>query len=415
MNELVTRSIQDGNLTYMAQFPHELLAGPEQELFEWVLDFNQHHGAPPSVKATEEQFSFYYPWEFTPTPHEPKPQPLSATYEQLVQQKLAEISTYKLRQAEEQLRISGEVPLDTLEEIAQLHTLAQGVVRYSLFDRSLYFRRSTLHLPFSLLEKHTGGLANGDFMLLVGRLGTGKSTVAQYMAKEFWEQHKRILFVSAEMLSLDVFSRIDAMVGSFNPLTLREGQTPDITRTLTKVVDRARKHKGEIIIPRNRLLSPAQISGFAKHLDVDLIIVDGAYLLQPSGGKYTSKWEKVATVSNQLKQMALDLQLPLIATAQIKRGASAEAGYDPEDIALSDALGQDSDFIVAIAPNNTLKGRMELQLIKNRYGSRCATQIFIDFETMKVTDESIAGAVADASPSVETVTDWFERKGGKDE
>ena len=252
-------------------------------------------------------------------------------------------------------------------------------------------------------------------MLIVGRLGTGKSTVAQHIAKTIWLEGKRILFVSAEMLSLDVFSRIDAMVGRFNPLDLRKGRSSELEGILGKVLKKVKGERGEIIIPRSRLLSPSQIAAFAKNLDVDLIIVDGAYLLKPSDGHYSSKWEKVATVSNELKQIALDLDLPLIATAQIKRGATTDGDYTPEDIALSDALGQDSDFVLAIKQNAVMKEKAELQLIKNRYGSLCTTLIRIDFDTMELIDETFS-----AEKAKEKAEDWkkwgaaYKKKRGLD-
>src|SRR5690606_8581098 len=115
-------------------------------------------------------------------------------------------------------------------------------------------------LPFRLINRHTGGVGTGDFMLIVGRLGTGKSTVTQWIGKYAWEQGLRVLYVSAEMLAVDVFARIDAMMGKFNPLLLRS-EEPDaaMRERLDRLADRATREGGEIIIPRTRLLSPSQI------------------------------------------------------------------------------------------------------------------------------------------------------------
>jgi replicative DNA helicase len=89
--------------------------------------------------------------------------------------------------------------------------------------------------------------------------------------------------------------------------------------------------------------------------------------------------------------MALECHIPVIATTQIKRGAKAEV-YDPEDIAYSDAIGQDADFILAIknVPSSTSKHRSEMQLIKNRQGPEITTVIETEFETMSY--EEVLGA-----------------------
>jgi len=411
MNELVTRSLEEKRTKYLGQFPAELLSEDEQLIFDYILEFSREYGSSPSVKMVMDHFDYFIPFTFAASSWEAEPPTIRVVYDQTLSRRILEMSERKMREADTIIKRESRVPLEIFAEIERIHTLSMGVSRYSTFDRELYFRRAAMNLPFKVIDANMGGISKGDYMLVIGRLGTGKSTIAQYIAKRVWEDGGRVLFVSAEMLSLDVFSRIDAMVGKFNPLELRLGKTSAMCDKLEAVHDDVRGHDGEIIVPRNRLISPAQIASFAKNLNVDLIIVDGAYLLQPSEGKYTSKWEKVATVSNELKQNALALNLPLIATAQIKRGADGAAGYTPEDIALSDALGQDADFVLAVYPNKTIKERAELQLIKNRYGSTCATQIYIDFETMTITDETVAGEVAGVKIETEklSVEEWKAR------
>lgn len=404
MNELFTRCLEENDVKWLGDFPEELMEEAEKEINGFILEYTREYGKTPSRKRIMDKFEAFIPFKFEATTWEKEEAPIGDIAGQTLNRKLLDMTGRKMREASRAISHEGKVPLEIFAEIEKIHTMSLGVVRYSKFDRSLYFRRSVLNIPFKLINNHIGGLSNGDFLLIVGRLGTGKSTVAQHIAKTVWEEGKRILFVSAEMLSLDVFSRIDAMVGRFNPLDLRKGKSAELDGILGRVLKKVKEEAGEIIIPRSRLLSPNQIAAFAKNLDVDLIIVDGAYLLKPSDGHYSSKWEKVATVSNELKQIALDLDLPLIATAQIKRGASSDEAYTPEDIALSDALGQDSDFVLAIQQNKVIKERAELQLIKNRYGSNCSTQIRIDFETMELIDETIAGKIG--AEEAEKWEDW---------
>jgi len=406
VNQLITMVLEQDEAKWLAQFPEELMTSGGKEIADYILAHRRTYGEMPSLKRVMERHEGFIPFSFSPTRWETEEPDIAVVFDDTVKRKLLELSERKLKEAQHAIAHSGEVPLETIAEIEKIHTLSLGVHRYSKFDRDLYFRRTVMRLPFRIIDREIGGLSNGDFMLIVGRLGTGKSTIAQHIAKFVWEKGQKILFVSAEMLGLDVFSRIDAMVGKFNPLDLRRGSKADMKPVLGKVLEKVTGRPGEIIIPRSRLLTPLQIATFAKNLDVNLIIVDGAYLLNPSSGRFTSKWEKVATVSNELKQTALDLDIPMIATAQIKRGADGSDGYTPEDIALSDALGQDADFVLAAWPNPTMKARLELQLIKNRYGSECATQIHIDYETMEIVEESIKGRVGAPKEPV-SVEEWI--------
>lgn len=391
MNELVTRCLEENATNWLAEFPKELLDPPEKELITFILQYEAKWGDTPTVKQVSEAFAIFIPFIFSPSIGSPKPLPLGVVYEQTLSERLLAKAEEIVYKAQREIIEEQEIPIDLLNKLQEIYSLSTGTYKYSTFDRDKYFRRGKTSIPFQLINNHIGGLANGDYMLLIGRLGTGKSTIAQWFAKNAWEQGKRILFVSTEMLPQDVFSRIDAMVAKFNPLKLRRDKS-DVYDDLSRAKKIAMgEGRGEILVPKNRLLTPAEIGSFAKTMNIDQIIVDGAYLLSPSSGSFGKKWETVATVSNELKQMALDMEVPLIATSQIKRGASGENGYDPEDISFSDALGQDADFIIAIWPNKVVTNRSELQLIKNRYGGICSTQIMVNFDEMTVIDEAIEG------------------------
>lgn len=386
MNELVTYSLEDNDLRFIGEMPRELLFDEEREMFAGIMNYYRRHGKCPSKKWVAEEYEIFFPFIFTPSLMEMERPPTSEVYDREVKERLAHLSDKMLRAALSEVNDSGKVPLDVLNNIKRLHTLSMGVHRYSTLDRSGYFRRHGVDIPFKILNGAMGGMSLGDYLMFIGRLGTGKSTLIQHLSKAFWEQGKKVLFISAEMAPLDVFSRIDAMVGKFNPLSLREGRTKSIDDTLARVTAKAAEAEGEIIIPKERLLSPNQIAAFAENLQIDLIFIDGVYLLRPDGGGYRSNWESVKAVSNDIQQMALDLEVPVVGTAQIKRGAGGRETYDPEDIAYSDAIGQDAAFLIAIKQFGVIDGRFELQLIKNRYGPTISTLVDIDYPTMQVID-----------------------------
>lgn len=411
MNELITRCLQEKNIKPLSEFPPELLTETEMEMINSIIAYERKHKKPPTVKRFMEKFEFFIPFVFSKSKFASEPDPLTDVLEQTINRKMVEITNRKLKEAQAELNDSGKIPIDTLRDIERTYTMSMGVERFSMFDRELYFTRDAIDIPFKLINKKMHGLGKGDFLLIIGRLGTGKSTVAQWLSKHAWMNEMKVLMVSAEMLYTDVFARLDAMVGKFNPLILRDEKTSGIDETLSKIKDKAGKSEGEIIIPRSRLVSPSQISAFAMNLDIDLVVVDGCYLLNPSDGYFKSNWEKVKTVSNELKQVALDLKVPMIGTAQIKRGADGDDGYKPEDIAYADALGQDADYVIAINPNKVIKGRAELQLIKNRFGDLISTQIYTDFDNMTIIDETLSGAVeVEEKKETKTMTakEWLE-------
>lgn len=395
--EIATRSIEEGDVAYLAQIPGELMTEAEGELVDYVIRYTRKHGKPPSLKKLGKEFDWFYPWSFTPTKYNPDPPLLSESYDEFVTRKLLTKSDGLLAEIRQSIRDDGKVDLAKLNQIEKLHALTEGVDSYTSFNRSKYFRGNKVDIPFTTLNRMIGGISEGDYCLVIGRLGTGKSTISQFFAKHFYEQGKRILFISAEMLAVDVFAKIDGMVGKFNPRILRGGDSLEAREEIDKVESIIKKSEsgGEIVVPRQRLITPAAIGAMAKQLNVDMIFVDGVYLLHPSNARITSKWEKVLTVSNELKQIALDLEIPLFGTSQIKRGANGDDGYDPEDISYSDGLGQDADFILAIHQNSVVESQVEVQLIKNRYGPNGVTGVVIDYDTMTIAEEhKVKGAVS---------------------
>lgn len=387
MNELITVSIETGNVSRLSDFPLDLANGFEREMLRWVAEYKRRFDRPPSMSRLRARFP-----HFVPVETEDDTPPLEDLYEMTVQRKLSTFVIAQLEEARAFAKTEGKVPNDILRNILVTANMTTSVARYSTFDRSLYFREAGIPLGFRLIDRATGGLAKGDYGLITGRLGTGKSTVAMWIAYGWWLQGKKVLYISNEMLATDVFSRVDGMSGNFNPLMLRTSEPSSMKTILNTVAKRAGEGKGEIIVPTMRLPTPAAVASMAQNLDIDVIIIDGVYLMMPDGGGFSSKWERVAAVSNALKQVAMDIRLPMLGITQLKRTGEKET-YDPEDLAYSDALGQDADFIMALKQSKILRTRTEIQLIKNRYGPEMATIINTDFDSMTIRDVSVEGDV----------------------
>jgi len=390
MNELITACLQEETIEHLVDFPRELLNSFESGVITWIIGYTRHFSKSPHVKRVTRKFPHFVPIGGI------SGIPIEDILEETLERKTNEFVLRKIANVEEKIRSGEAIPLDILHEILRVVSLTSGVAKFSTYDRTLYFRTKGLDYGFKLIDKVTGGAAPGDFDLIVGRLGAGKSTIAQWITYCWWLQEKRILYVSNEMLAGDVFGRIDGMVSSFNPMRLRT-ETPEALREVLELsAKRAKEGKGEILVPLKRLATPNDVGVMAKNLGVDAVVIDGVYLMS-SDTKFAAKWEKVSSVSNAIKQTAMDLEVPILGVTQTKRVGEKDE-YDPEDIAYSDALGQDADKVMFIVPNKAIENRVEIQLVKNRYGPPIATVAYIDFETMRVTDETILGSLDDSEP-----------------
>jgi hypothetical protein len=386
MNTLITACLQSKDLQLLVDFPTAMMSELESKICTWVFKYVTDNGSPPTIERLAKAFPDFLPLD--------SDDPLNDLFEQAILRKRREISLLFASKIVEGVRDENYDPYEDVRKLAsQTAFEGSGFVHYSTFDRSEYFRPiRPLKFHFPIIDRVTGGLINGDLCYLVGRLGTGKSTLAQWITHNWWKDDKRILFVSNEMMPIDLLIKFDAMLGRFNPLELRLRKADKVLKDRIEVISHiVASSKGEIIMPRRRLMTPHAVISTAAQLELDAIVIDGVYLMH-SDTKSPSKWERVADNSHALKQGALELGIPVLGISQLRRLAG-RAEVDIEDIAYSDALGQDADTVIAITPTE-VKNTISVELIKSRFGPSIGTTVAIDFDSMSVEDAGGAAVVA---------------------
>lgn len=383
MNALITQAVKEGKVAILGEFPSELMNSFERDIIDWIVTYTKDYGKPPTLSRLRKQYPAFTPINSS--------DPLEDLQQQAVHNKKRLVTLEGLTE------ILAEMDEDeSFDPASSVYGLsrkvssdASGAVRYSTFDREEYFRPiNQFKFHFPRLDKATGGLLDGDLAYIVGRLGIGKSTTAQWIVHHWWKDDLSVMFVSNEMLPVHIIMKLDAMQGKFNPLELRIRKFTKSLRSKVKVIGHiAAAAKGEVIIPKSRLQTPSQVLAAAAELEVDVVVVDGVHLMSSDYATH-STWERVKAVSNSLKQGALDLEKPILGVIQARRlgGAKIE---DSEDIAYSDALGQDADTVIAVNPVDGDKDRKTLELIKTRFGpGRIGTQVLLNWESMELVDES---------------------------
>lgn len=392
MNQLITNCLMEKDVSPLIEFPQELMLKFEQKMVAWILEYKASYGKAPSISRMQKAFPHFVPISYADGMDLP---PLGDIADQTRARKLRAYWLNSLNNAIMSLtEEEEELPIEMIDQLQLVTSVASGISSFSTFDREKYFRHGILNVGLRLIDKATGGLGKGEMMVVAGRLGSGKTFTSLFFALEWWKQGKRVLFISNEMLPADIFARLDGIFGGFSPLFLRSASAAReigeemIGAVSVKVLAESKETGGEIYVPNQRLMTPQAVFSLAKNLQVDAIVIDGLYMMSPSDRAYGAKWEKVAAISNEVKQLALAIEVPVLALTQIKRTGGKKDEYDPEDIAYSDAIGQDADFIIAIAPGTVMKERMEMQLIKNRFGPSLSTLVSIDFEKMTLTEDS---------------------------
>jgi len=201
-------------------------------------------------------------------------------------------------------------------------------------------------VPQGMLSAATGGIASGDMWIVAARLGIGKSWRLIQHAVTAAEGGWDVAFFSLEMPAKSVLDRI-------HRVALKHWKEPWINLSLDKrseMLESWAENTGTISVydPSKGRCDASVLSSIAS--DKTLVIVDYIGLMHTtSGSRAIEDWRAMATISNQVKEVALSRNVPIIAAAQINRaGGNSDRSPGTEHLAQSDALGQDADAVITL-------------------------------------------------------------------
>lgn len=210
-----------------------------------------------------------------------------------------------------------------------------------------------VHWPWAPLDEESGGITNEDYILFYGRPKSKKTFVLTYLLAHAYEQGTRALCYTKEMTPTNMLLRTAAFLGRLPYRETRLAKlSADDRATLflldEYVKDRAAATGGDVDLI---VLSGQDAAGNdgvtwlrakIKQYKPRILFVDGLYLLtDEEGGKKTPDWQRVMHISRSVRQLILDTGVPVVATMQATRAAAKHQEAEFDEVAYSDAVGQD--------------------------------------------------------------------------
>lgn len=384
MFTLITQSLEDKSLDYLIKFPTDFMTDSELEYLGWIFKYRSKYGSIPTLKRFVAEFP-----KFTPIPTD---NPIGDTYESELEEKKRIFVVAKANEILLDAEQGKEVGLEKVNELARTLNKNSGeIYSYKDFDRKEYTKkRKRLKFGIPLMDRVTGGLISGDFVLIAGKLGSYKTTLLQWITLNWVKEGKRVLFVSNELLPSQITNKFDGMAAKFNPLELRKRE---ITKSELEEIERTVKgYEGDFYIPTKRLMTPSEVFASAEYLAVDAVVIDGVHLMKVDRRqKQGELWQQLTRVSNDLKQYALSTNLPILGVTQLNRSAGKGGSeFSVDDVGGSYALSQDCDIMLGIKKDETIPNAFEVSSLKNRFGSDSfSVMVKIEWETMTVKDLTV--------------------------
>ena len=187
-----------------------------------------------------------------------------------------------------------------------------------------------LSFGFPFLDMVSGGAQKGDFIIIVGQTGVGKTYLALKVGHSSYMTGKNVLVLSTEMPNIQAARRVLAMEGHFSTTDLKLGRLSYFGRKRAEEIIRVgsvlQGSTGNFfyLLPGGMFPRVEDFAIVVKELKPDFAIVDGAYLLQANARTW---WEKNMEIAMTLKNLALTEDIPILATYQyLKTGRGTLEG-----------------------------------------------------------------------------------------
>jgi len=232
---------------------------------------------------------------------------------------------------------------------------------------------------FADIDEMTAGLQPSDLIIVAGRPSMGKTTLAVNFAENAAIKHQvPVAIFSMEMPGEQLALRMMSSLGHIDQHKVRTGRLEDDDwPRLTSAVSLL--DNAPIFIDDTPALSPMELRARARRLkrehDLGLIVIDYLQLMQ-TGKTVENRTTEISEISRNLKALAKELHVPVIALSQLNRSLEQRTDKRPvmSDLRESGAIEQDADVIMFIYRDEVYnedsphKGLAEIIIGKQRNG-----------------------------------------------
>jgi len=264
-----------------------------------------------------------------------------------------------------------------------------------------------------------GGFNPGELNIFAGGSGSGKSLFMQNMALNWSLAGKNVVYVSLELSEELCGMRIDAMVTGMSTRDVMRNADDAALKVKMKgkkagVIQTIQMPNGATINDIKAYIKEVQIQMGIK---VDALFVDYLDLMMPVTVKVnpSDQFIKDKFVSEELRNLATELNILFVTASQLNRGSVDEVEFDHSHIAGGISKINTADNVIGIFTSRAMRerGRAQIQFMKTRSSSGVGSKLDLDFniETLRITD---LDEDAEDSDSVETsaIYDKLKRQNG---
>ncbi len=303
-----------------------------------------------------------------------------------------------------------------------MSTLSEMLIKE--IDEAQQSDSNTIGLPsgFDELDNITGGFQPGQLIILAARPAMGKTAfalnIARNMAMKF---NKSVAVFSLEMTAVELGMRLVSSEAEVEGQRLKRGDQIS-TQELERVKEKVRELGNcKMYIDDNPGLNIMELKAKCKRLkkahNIEMVFIDYLQLMSGSDTRNSNREQEISYISRQLKGLAKELGIPVLALSQLSRAVEQRGGSkEPmlSDLRESGAIEQDADIVMFIYRpeyygeledgNGSTQGVAYINVAKNRSGSVSKARLgfaarFVKFYNIGIVKNNV---IANASFDNET-------------
>ncbi|MDE0608780.1 MAG: replicative DNA helicase [Anaerolineaceae bacterium] len=248
-----------------------------------------------------------------------------------------------------------------------------------------------LGLPtgFRAIEQLLGGMQKSDLLIFAGRPGMGKTSFLLSVLLFVARQGGRVAFFTMEMDREQIVQRLASMETGITMQKLRLGQlSTNEQGRLVEAMDRLGEL--QIFVDDTPALNPLELRAKCRRMNfrtgVDLIIVDYMQLMNAGGAYENNRVQEISFISRSMKELARDLNIPLLSAAQLSRAVEQRQDKRPQlrDLRESGSIEQDADIVMFLYRDEVyneateIPGQADIIVAKHRNGPTGTVSLFFD-------------------------------------
>lgn len=305
--------------------------------------------------------------------------------------------------ADDLIGVAEKQLFEVSDKIIKSDYVAMDELLADAFDRIEELQKNKgalrgLKTGFRDLDKKTAGLQKGDLVIVGARPAMGKTTFAQNLAYNIASINKKgVLFFSMEMAANEIVDRMISDVSGVDNWKMRTGNLSD--EEFSRIGDAlGEMDEIPIYIDDTSSMTIVELRNKARRAqhdhDIGIVIVDYLQLIQGSDRYKGNRVQEVTEISRGLKILARELEIPVVALAQLSRNVTGRDDPRPvlSDLRESGSIEQDADLVMFLHRPDYYKQNddnyeethiTELLIAKHRHGAVGKIELYFHPELLR--------------------------------